>query len=141
MGFPLCDHCYWRQGVTGEGDVRERTEALRKAAAQCEVGESSINLDPNRFPTCVRCLPRNAQSLKQLHLSGKTVISPPLTHKITQSRVVHIKHWQSVEQTSPLRQKLLFRRRTFGMPLHNDTHTHRWANACFAHTRSKKHSR
>lgn len=70
-----------------EHDVWEQTEAQRKAAAQCEAKEISINHSPNRFPTCVRCLPRNTESHKQLPCSGKTTMITILRHRVTQSRV------------------------------------------------------
>lgn len=128
LGFPLRHHCHPSQGITGEHGVWEQAAAQRKAAAQCEAAETSINHSPNWFPTCVRCLPRNS------HTTSCPGVENHHDHGAhPQSCVVDIKPQQCVEQTTPLRQKLMFCHRTYDVPRWR---THSCTNSCFAHTLS-----
>lgn len=120
-------HCYRGRGVTGEkGDVmcEGRLRPQRKAAAQCKAKEISINHSPNRFPTCVRCLPRNTESHKQLPCSGKAP-RPWCSDRKSHSREV----WMS---TAPLMEKLLLGNGIFCTTSNVGAH-HSWTNPCFAH--------
>lgn len=106
-----------------EHDVCEQSEAQRKACTQCEVKESSINHSPNRFSTCVRCLPRNTRS----HTNSCPALQDGHVHQ-SQTRdhtikTLEIKHLQSVEQTPSCKAQIVVLPQDFGMTFLSGAHT------------------